>query len=266
MQIAKRNKKSFIQAMKIIVLLTLGMATASLQALEIPDKQAMEIGRRIWKNECAETVSGLTSWNAGEDFASLGIGHFIWYSAGKRGPFEESFPGLARFLKANGQPVGDWMLGPCPWKSRAEFLGEANGSKLTELRTLLARTVALQARYAAMRLESALPKMLAAEPSGNREKVAANFRRVAAEPLGYYALMDYVNFKGEGTSPSERYRGVGWGLLQVLSNMETSGPALPAFARSADEVLTLRVRNAPPERNEAKWLPGWRNRLKTYTK
>ena len=248
--------------MKIFALLAL--VSASLPAMEISDKQAAEIGRRIWKNECAGTVSGLTSWNAGEDFASLGIGHFIWYPEGRRGPFEESFPGLARFLKAQGQPVKDWMLGPCPWKSRAEFLGDANGPQLAELRALLAGTVSLQARYAARRLEAALPKMLAAAPANERAKVEANFRRVAAEPLGFYALMDYVNFKGEGTNPTERYRGSGWGLLQVLTNMKSSGPALPAFSRSADAMLTLRVKNSPPERGEAKWLPGWRNRLKTY--
>ena len=245
-------------------LLALALATTSLPALEIPDKQATEIGRRIWKNECAGTASGLTSWNAGEGFASLGIAHFIWYPAGQRGPFEESFPGLARFLKANGQPVKDWMLGPCPWKSRTDFLGDANGPRLKDLRVLLVATVSLQARYAAERLESALPKMLAAAPAGERAKVEANFQRVAAEPLGYYALMDYVNFKGEGTNASERYHGIGWGLLQVLTNMNPSRPALQAFARSADETLTLRVKNSPPERNEAKWLPGWRSRLKTY--
>jgi len=247
-----------------LLALALALATTSLHALDISDRQAVEIGRRIWENECAGTVSGLTSWNAGEGFASLGIGHFIWYPAGLRGPFEESFPGLARFLKTHGQPVKDWMLGPCPWKARADFLGDANGPRLKDLRALLVATVSLQARYAAMRLESALPKMLAAAPMIERAKVETNFRRVAAEPLGYYALMDYVNFKGEGTNPSERYQEAGWGLLQVLTNMNSSGPALPAFARSADETLTLRVKKSPPERSEAKWLPGWRSRLKTY--
>ncbi|MEA3211856.1 MAG: hypothetical protein QOE70_4913 [Chthoniobacter sp.] len=37
-----------------------------------------EIGRRVWQNECGGTREGLTSWNADESFASLGIGHFIW--------------------------------------------------------------------------------------------------------------------------------------------------------------------------------------------
>ncbi len=240
------------------------LAATSLSTAAISDRQADEIGRRIWKNECAGTISGLTSWNSGEEFPSLGIAHFIWYPAGKRGPFEESFPGLARFLKARGESVADWMLGPCPWASRGEFCAELKGPRLSALRQLLARTVPLQARFAAGRLDAALPKMLAAAAPGDRPAVEENFRRVAAEPLGYYALMDYVNFKGEGTSLTERYAGAGWGLLQVLAGMRTTGPALPAFVRSADAALALRVKNSPPSRNEAQWLPGWRNRLQTY--
>jgi hypothetical protein len=112
-------------------------------------------------------------------------------------------------------------------------------------------------------MEEALPKMLAAAPKAERERVKANFYRVAAAQLGMYALIDYVNFKGEGTNPSERYAGQGWGLLQVLEMMG-DGPALPAFAKAANAVLTRRVKNSPPARNEAKWLPGWRNRVATY--
>ena len=230
----------------------------------LSDSQALEIGRRIWKNECAGTVSGLTSWNKGEEFPSLGIAHFIWYPAGRTGPFEESWPGLARFLKTQGVPVEDWMLGACPWKNRDAFMADLDGPRLTTLRALLSKTVAAQARYAAMRMEAALPKMLAATTPAQRAKIETNFRRVAAEPLGFYALMDYVNFKGEGVNPAERYNGQGWGLLQVLETMPVTGKALPEFAKAADAVLTRRVQNAPPARNEAKWLPGWRNRLQTY--
>ena len=237
-------------------------AQASTAALS--DSQALEIGRRIWKNECAGTVSGLTSWNKGEEFPSLGIAHFIWYPAGRTGPFEESWPGLARFLKTQGVPVEDWMLGACPWKNRDAFMADLDGPRLTALRGMLSKTVAAQARYAAMRMEAALPKMLAATTPAQRAKIETNFRRVAAEPLGFYALMDYVNFKGEGVNPAERYNGQGWGLLQVLETMPVTGKALPEFARAADAVLTRRVQNAPPARNEAKWLPGWRNRLQTY--
>lgn len=248
----------------LFVILAVSALAAQASPAGLGDSQALEIGRRIWKNECAGTISGLTSWNKGEEFPSLGIAHFIWYPVGRTGPFEESWPGLARFLKAQGTPVENWMLGPCPWKNRAAFMADMDGPRLTTLRSMLSKTVAAQARYAAMRMEAALPKMLAATPPAQRAKIEANFRRVAAQPLGFYALMDYVNFKGEGVNPAECYNGQGWGLLQVLETMPSTGSALPEFARAADAVLTRRVQNAPPARNEAKWLSGWRNRLQTY--
>jgi hypothetical protein len=67
-------------------------------AIALSHADVLRIGKKIWQNECNGTVSGLTSWNSGEDFASLGIGHFIWYPKGKRGPFEESFLKLVSFI------------------------------------------------------------------------------------------------------------------------------------------------------------------------
>jgi len=64
------------------------------QSIRLSDEQAARIGAKIWQNESGHTIGGLTAWNFGEEFASLGIGHFIWYPAGRRGPFEESFPPL----------------------------------------------------------------------------------------------------------------------------------------------------------------------------
>ena len=46
--------------------------------------------------------------------------------------------------------------------------------------------------------------------------------------------------------------------------MKDGQPALEGFAQSADQVLTRRVANSPPERNEAQWLSGWRKRVGTY--
>lgn len=247
----------------LLLLISTGFAMA--QSIQLSDQQALEIGRRIWKNECAGTVDGLTSWNSGEDFGSFGIGHFIWYVDGKKGPFEESFPKLMTYLASQGTPIPTWMRGHSPWTSRQHFQAEFNSPPMKQLRTLLANTVPQQARFAALRLEQALPKILAAAAPAERERIKANFYRVAAQPLGFYALMDYVNFKGEGISPTERYSGQGWGLLQVLATMSPTGPALPAFAKAADQVLTTRVKNSPPARNEAKWLPGWRNRVGTYS-
>ena len=258
---------------QIAVLLFLAAAVLSLgrssaaqpAAIQLSDVQAEKIGRRLWQNESGGTVAGLTAWNEGENFASLGIGHFIWYPPGKKGPFEESFPQLLNYLITSGIALPDWLrrADACPWPNRVVFLAETHSERMNELRTLLENTIALQAKFAARRLERALPKMLAAAPAEDREKIRQNFYRVAAEPQGMYALVDYVNFKGEGTLSSERYKEQGWGLRQVLTAMGT-GPALIEFSRAADAVLTRRVANSPPERREQRWLPGWRSRVRTY--
>jgi len=236
------------------------------QTIQLSDSQAERIGRRLWQNESGGTISGLTAWNSGEDFASLGIGHFIWYPAGKRGPFQESFPALLQYLISRGASVPAWLrqAAACPWADRVQFQAEQHSSRMNELRSLLAATIALQAKFAALRLERALPKMLTAAPDEAREKIRENFYRVAGEPQGLYALVDYVNFKGEGTLASERYHGEGWGLLQVLEEMGQGSPK-SEFSRAADKVLTRRVANAPAARNEKQWLAGWRNRIQTYT-
>ena len=258
----------FTSWLAALLLLAGGHAAVYAQSIQVSDAQALSAGKRLWRNECGGTVEGLTSWNAGEAFASLGIGHYIWYPAGQRGPFEESFPELIRFLAAANVPLPGWLRDAraCPWDTRETFLRDRDGARQTELRGLLARTVAEQARFSANRLEAALPKMLAEAPGGEREAVRGRFYRVAAAPGGVYALVDYVNFKGEGVLATERYQGHGWGLLQVLEGMrDGSGTeATRAFAASAARVLTERVANSPAERREARWLPGWKSRVATY--
>lgn len=236
-------------------------------AVEISPAQAAQIGRRVWRNECGGTVSGLVSWNEGEDFASLGIGHFIWYPRDHRGPFEESFPALLEFMVQRGTTLPAFVRGgdaPCLWNSRTDFQGAQDSAMMRELRQFLARTIDLQAQFLVERLQSSLPKMLA--QTTERENVQRQFHRLAASAAGCYALVDYVNFKGEGTLASERYRGQGWGLLQVLENMRGDQSALDEFAASAKTVLRRRVANSPPARGEARWLRGWLARVQTYEK
>lgn len=244
-------------------------APAAAAGIRLTPEQAHAIGLKIWRNEAGGKVRFLTHWNKGEDFGSFGIGHFIWYPAGKPGPFTESFPGVVDALAAAGENVPSWLRGPCPWKDRAAFYADFDGPRLTSLRALLAKTVDVQALYAAHRLESALPKILAAAEPTERAALEKRFDAVAAAPNGVYALVDYVNFKGEGVNPTERYAGQGWGLLQVLELMGDAAPGQPAvaaFEKAADAALTRRVANAPAERQAAEqgWLPGWRVRLKTY--
>ncbi|HYY13704.1 MAG TPA: hypothetical protein VE758_04655 [Chthoniobacterales bacterium] len=138
---------------------------------------------------------------------------------------------------------------------------------MKELRELLARTVDLQAEFLVSRLERALPKMLDETSPANRANVQRQFERVASSTQGCYALVDYVNFKGEGVLHTERYQRQGWGLLQVLDQMQatkTGSSAVTEFSRAAAAVLIRRVKNSPPERHESRWLPGWLNRVRSY--
>ena len=127
-------------------------------AVSLSHQDAMRIGRKIWQNECGGTVAGLTSWNAGENFASLGIGHFIWYPAGARGPFEESFPQFVRYVANGGaqnlpQLLGSERSNACPWNSRAEFLEAESSPKMKQLRIFLATRSILQAEFLVERLQ-----------------------------------------------------------------------------------------------------------------
>lgn len=237
--------------------------------LNLSADQMARIGQRIWANECGGTIEGLTSWNKGEDFASLGIGHFIWYPKGREGPFEESFPPLVKFLRDRGVKLPGWLASAtdCPWPNRESFGTDARGPRQQELRRLLAATVREQTEFIIQRLQNALPRMLAAASKSRRQTVHTNFELLLQTSAGAFAMIDYVNFKGDGINPNERYRGEGWGLLQVLTEMApqkapASGPA--AFAESAKLVLTRRVRNSPPARGEQRWLPGWHNRCDSY--
>jgi hypothetical protein len=241
-----------------------------LQAITLSHADVLRIGKKIWQNECNGTISGLTSWNQGEDFASLGIGHFIWYPKGRRGPFEESFPKLVSFISKRGAKLPTLLLGPgekpCPWNSRTEFLRAQRSTEMNQLRQFLADTVDLQAEFLLARLDNALPKMLAEAAPSDRANVQEQFERLTKTPQGCYALIDYVNFKGEGVLHTERYQGQGWGLLQVLEAMHgtSAGGAVDDFARAASSVLTRRVQNSPPERHESKWLSGWIRRVNSY--
>lgn len=230
--------------------------------------QKAAIGKKIWQNECAGTVAGLTTWNAGEEFPSMGIGHFIWYPAGFNGRFEESWPKFAAFARQRGADLPPVALERhSPWRSKAEFQKDFNGPRLASLRKWLAANVSLQTDFIIVRSREALPKILAAAPAGERARIGANYQKVATTAQGTYALIDYVNFKGEGTQLTERYNGRGWGLLQVLGEMKdvpSGAPAASEFATAAKRVLSRRIANSPPARGEKRWEEGWHNRCATY--
>ncbi len=245
-------------------------AAPSHRQIQLSRADTLKIGRKIWQNECSGTVEGLTSWNKGEYFASLGIGHFIWYTADRPGPFDESWPKLVAFMKHRKVVMPQWIAETkdCPWNSYEEFHAAKNSEKMNELRGFLKNTIEVQTDFIVARLQSALPKMKsqAASSGDERAKLERNFYAVAESPQGVYALIDYVNFKGEGVKQEERYKGQGWGLAQVLLDMEgepRGAAAAVEFGNSARRVLTRRVENAKPK-DESMWLRGWSNRSETY--
>ena len=239
--------------------------------LNISKAELNTIGEKIFKNEAGGIKKDLVYWNKGENFPSLGIGHFIWYKQGEPGIFEESFPQLVEFLKSKNVKLPKIMAENkySPWKNREELINlqtkKIPDSDIEELTNFLYDNKDLQIMFIFKRLEASLEKMLAV--SNDRENVRKQFYRVASSPNGLYPLIDYVNFKGEGTNPKERYKEQGWGLLQVLENMkgaETGKAAPTEFSNSAKFVLQRRVNNSDPSKNEKKWLQGWLNRCNTY--
>ena len=244
--------------------------------LVLPGDLAKKIGQKIWLNETGGKIDAITSWSANEEFASLGIGHFIWFPVGKWLPFEESFPALLEFMRKKNVHLPAWLdqtqIPANPWTSRAEFRKNSNSPQMKELRQFLLDTVAEQTQFMVARAQGAMEKILKTTPDGTeREHIVIQFTRVIRASENFYPLIDYINFKGEGTNPneaamnSETGRRQGWGLKQVLLKMngDTSDPkAVRAeFADAAQFVLQQRVRNLPSNRV---FEVGWLRRIATY--
>ncbi len=244
---------------------------AATHTITISPDEMRAIGTAIWHNESGCSQEKLTWWHENEEFPSMGIGHFIWHPQGTTSNFGQMFPALLVFLENNNVTLPSWLKATahqCPWPDRAAFYAQIKSRRMVELRKLLASTVELQTQFIIKRVVDVLPKILAYAPQEDHNQIKKQFFYVATSPMGMYALIDYLNFKGEGINLKESYNGRGWGLLQVLMAMnaqQSGSPALESFAGAAKKVLTQRVENAPPERNEQRWIPGWFNRIDTYT-
>jgi hypothetical protein len=257
-----------------------GVVTAELSPpyvrFEIPDQLAEKLGRKIWMNETGGDSLAITDWNAGEDFMSLGIGHFIWFPVNRRRDrFEESFPPMLEFQREMGIKLPTWLdqrpIPPCPWKDRQDFKSHFHSPEMVELRQFLHATFAGQTQFLILRTSQALPRILATlDGPADQEHVRQQFDRVVRASPDCYPLVDYTNFKGEGIAPSETFEDKetrvreGWGLKQVLLTMSGTGEgqaALDAFADAAKSVLERRIRNVPADEIRTQ---GWLARCDTY--
>nr|WP_281494884.1 hypothetical protein [Marinobacter sp. S6332] len=253
-------------------------------SLALKPAQLDWVGQKIFQNECAGKYECLVHWNESEAFPSLGIGHFIWYPEGVNERFVESFPALYEYMEQRQRNIPEWLreLEPfdAPWPDRATFLKVADSPEMAELREFLAGTQGVQAEFIFRRAKESLVKIIDAAPDERRADVKRYLQTLSQTPGGVYAIMDYVNFKGEGLSPEERYNGEGWGLLQVLlaipvkvtkppgtdavDSVKAAPSMLEEFREAAGDVLTRRAQNAENPVERDRWLAGWLKRLETY--
>ena len=264
--------------MRSLLFFMLSISTLFATNIELTQKQAEYIAQKVWQNEGASLDKYLVHWNEGEDFASVGIGHFIWFSKGHTERFREVFPMVLAFMEERDVKMPSWLDSntPLPWNSKEAFYiaKKAKSKTYSELFTFLKATMPHQAAFMAQRLNGALPQMLETiEDPKKQALIKKRFNEVmhhkdgSVNERGLYVLLDYTNFKGEGTLKSERYKGQGWGLLQVLEHMDPKEEnKLKAFAESAKAMLSRRIKNSPPARGEERWRKGWNVRLDTYWK
>ena len=246
--------------------------------IKLTQKQANYIAKKVWQNEGAGKDKYLIWWNKGEDFASLGIGHFIWFPKDHTERFREVFPMVVAFMQKQGVVLPKWLTPETdfPWQSKAAFFAakKAKTKQYMELFSFLKKTFGYQAEFMAQRLSQALPQMLESiEDEKKKETIQERFNAMlyskdgTIDERGLYILLDYTNFKGEGTLKSERYHNQGWGLLQVLEHIDTRVTnKYKSFSNTAKAMLSRRIKNSPPTRGEERWRKGWNVRLDTYWK
>ena len=264
--------------MKSLFILLIFVGLLQSKTIQLTTKQANFIAKKVWQNEGAGKDKYLVWWNKGEDFASLGIGHAIWFPKGHTERFREVFPMMIDYMQQRGVKMPLWLNANTdfPWQTKEAFFAakKAKTRQYMELFNFLKSTMTYQAGFMAKRLNGALPQMLSTIDDKKKSmQIKKRFNHMLynkegnIDERGLYILLDYTNFKGEGTLKSERYHGQGWGLMQVLENLdESNSNKYKAFANSAKAMLNRRIGNSPPARGEERWRKGWGVRLDTYWK
>ena len=242
------------------------------QRPKLSERELQLISNHIYYNETSGKPENLMKWNENEQFVSWGIGHFIWYPAGIPQRFDQTFPDLIIYLQDHGVRLPPWLINAqrtgAPWPNKQAFIQSQNDPEVRELKRLLLDTKELQTLFFFDRIHETIPSIVNQAPANKRQLIINNYNAVAHTQGGWYPLIDYINFKGTGLKPTERYNGQGWGLSQVLQEMRPvqAGPqAIQEFSRAALTVLQRRLDNSPPQNKEYRWLPGWKNRINTYT-
>ena len=245
----------------------------------LPYAEMKWIGERIYQNECASNPEYLIHWGEGENFPSLGIGHFIWYPPGRNERFNETFPDMVGYV-SKFVPAPAWLvdLSPmkAPWSSAEALLAARNSADYRALQQWLLETQAYQAEFIVQQFNRRLQNYWTESALTQLEsnEIKALIRQLLSFKEGRFALIDYVNFKGIGNA-NEQYQGEQWGVISVLQQIVRTQPdwqqlhqnrLLQRFIDSAKQRLALRVKLAPEHRQESRWLRGWFVRVDGYAK
>lgn len=229
-----------------------------------------KIGEQIWQNEASGREDLLVFWNEKESFPSFGIGHNIWFPEGREFQYTQSFPLLCDYLKDHGVSLPSWLEeslpSGAPWQNREDFYSDHARTK--ELQQLFVTTVDLQTQFMIDRLEQKLIDIKKSAPEEDREKVEQNINLMMSSAQGTYALVDYLNFKGDGLNPKEESNGKRWGLLSVLIDMPnnlTQDNVTKAFTIAAAKKLLMLIEHSAPDYRRITFLAGWMKRLGTYS-
>jgi len=278
-----------------------------LESLGLDEQDYQKIIQYVSGNEFQNDPESSIDWNEGEDFASLGMGHFIWYPEGVEQKFTESFPKMAVVLWRSWPTSSD--IPPqlrsafnyskefifkssgevrfCPWAKRTSFFAwkEQNPIEWGYLISFINHPMIkrIQLAYMDQDFREAIVRLydevdsnddLVAMEASSGETVASvrqHLRSVILSLLtskeGTTALMDYVNFKGDGTDSRMRYSNVGWGLQQVLYWTDLKSGSLEqlkSLARAALNRLTRRAMLSGREIEREVWIHGWANRVLGY--
>jgi hypothetical protein len=155
----------------------------------ISSTEVRRIGDQIFQNESGGDVNKLIHWNKGENFASMGIGHFTWYPAGRKQSFGNTFPGMLTYLESRGVRLPQWIKhakrSGAPWRTRSQLLRDKHNPQVQQLQRILFETRYLQAEYIMQRAQRAMPKLVTTAPPHLRPRVASNLNAVANSRGGW---------------------------------------------------------------------------------
>ena len=262
-----RKLAIFVATMVILVAFLAVWKTG--QADELPPLKVTDgIVELIYVNETGGKPDALIIKNDKEDVCSLGIGHFIWYPAGVKHQYKETFPKLLKELqKTDGVFKGavDVEIPPtCPWKSTSEL----NAAKSTDVYKRLVTGLTspagkrVQVNYMIERAREAIIETAKEDPGSVKKMLD-----LLETEQGTYAVIDYVNFKGN-SAETEAYGDFHWGFktaIYVMSEDEILTPE-ERFQIAVETLLEMRVEEAKKlGKDESSFLAGWLKRVNTYS-